>query len=72
MSIMSAESLTHTHADDHGHHDHGHHHHEEPPWYRKYVFSTDHKVISKQFMLASLIFLFIAGSFALMLRWQLA
>ena len=37
----------------------GHEHHDDLPWYRKYVFSTDHKVISKQFMLASLIFLFI-------------
>jgi len=56
------------HAHDHGH-DHAHH---DLPWYRKYVFSTDHKVIAKQFMLASLIFLFVGGAFALFLRWQLA
>jgi cytochrome c oxidase subunit 1 len=56
------------HAHDHGH-DHAHH---DLPWYRKYVFSTDHKVIAKQFMLASLLFLFVGGAFALFLRWQLA
>ena len=51
---------------------HTHEHHHELPWYRKYVFSTDHKVISKQFMLSSLFFLFIGGAFALFIRWQLA
>lgn len=50
-------------------HDHEHH---DMPWYRKYVFSTDHKVIAKQFMLASLVFLFVGGAFALFIRWQLA
>jgi len=52
-------------------HDHGHEHH-DLPWYRKYVFSTDHKVIAKQFMLSSLFFLFVGGAFALLIRWQLA
>lgn len=52
--------------------EHGHEHHHELPWYRKYVFSTDHKVIAKQFMLASLFFLFVGGAFALFIRWQLA
>ena len=50
--------------------DHAHHH--ELPWYRKYVFSTDHKVIAKQFLLSSLFFLFVGGAFALFIRWQLA
>ncbi len=54
------------------HHTNGHDHHHELPWYRKYVFSTDHKVIAKQFMLSSLFFLFVGGAFALFLRWQLA
>lgn len=61
------------HSTDVAHADHSHDHaHHDLPWYRKYVFSTDHKVIAKQFMLASLIFLFIGGAFALFLRWQLA
>ena len=46
--------------------------HHDLPWYRKYLFSTDHKVIAKQFMVSSLFFLFIGGAFALFIRWQLA
>lgn len=68
--LETHEHAAHAHHDEHGHHDH--HDHHELPWYRKYLFSTDHKVISKQFMLASMIFLFLGGLAALMLRWQLA
>ncbi|MBI3847444.1 MAG: cbb3-type cytochrome c oxidase subunit I [Planctomycetes bacterium] len=39
---------------------------------RKYVFSTDHKVIAKQFLWAGLIFLLIGGLLAMMIRWQWA
>lgn len=66
---MSTSTLQHGSAAEHDH-EHGHHH--DLPWYRKYVFSTDHKVISKQFMLSSLFFLFVGGAFALFIRWQLA
>ena len=68
---MSTSTLQHGSAAEHGH-DHEHEHHHDLPWYRKYVFSTDHKVISKQFMLSSLFFLFVGGAFALFIRWQLA
>lgn len=68
---MSTTTLQHGSAAEHGH-DHEHEHHHDLPWYRKYVFSTDHKVISKQFMLSSLFFLFVGGAFALFIRWQLA
>ncbi len=47
---------------------HGH----EASFLRTYVFSTDHKMIGKQFLFTSFIFLFIAGALALSLRWQLA
>jgi cytochrome c oxidase subunit 1 len=67
MSTATIETTT-THA----HEDHAHDHHHDLPWYRKYVFSTDHKVIAKQFLLSSLFFLFIGGAFALFIRWQLA
>ncbi len=51
----------------------GHGHVElEPNWFFKYVWSTDHKMIGKQFLFTSFIFLFIAGALALSLRWQLA
>jgi cytochrome c oxidase subunit 1 len=40
-------------------------------FWRKYLFSTDHKVIGIQFMFASLAFLVVAGALALMVRWQI-
>ena len=38
----------------------------------KYIFSTDHKVIAKQFLWYGLIMMIFGGLFALMVRWQLA
>jgi cytochrome c oxidase subunit 1 len=36
------------------------------------VFSTDHKVIGKQFLWLGLVFLAVAGSLAMLMRWQVA
>ena len=47
---------------------HGHH---DLPFIRKYVFSTDHKVIAIQFLLYSLVFLTLGGLLAMAIRWQL-
>ena len=44
----------------------------EPGFIRKYIFSTDHKVIGIQYALTSLAFLFIGLMLMLMMRWQLA
>ncbi|MFN2384574.1 MAG: cbb3-type cytochrome c oxidase subunit I [Gemmatimonadota bacterium] len=38
---------------------------------RKYVFSTDHKVIGCQFLFLSLFFLLVGGLLAMTIRWQL-
>ncbi|HWE23489.1 MAG TPA: cbb3-type cytochrome c oxidase subunit I [Myxococcales bacterium] len=47
--------------------------HPEPiSFWRRYIFSTDHKVIAKQFLWSGLIFLFIGGTLAMMIRWQWA
>ena len=46
-------------------------HHEEIPFIRKYIFSTDHKVIARQFLFLSLFFLLVGGLLAAMIRWQL-
>ena len=51
-------------------HAHGEHH--ELPFIRKYIFSTDHKVIGIQFLITTLIMLFVGGALALGVRWQLA
>jgi cytochrome c oxidase subunit I len=47
--------------------DHDHH----LSFIQKYIFSTDHKVIAKQFLFMSLLFLILGGTLALMMRWQL-
>ncbi len=39
---------------------------------RRYIFSTDHKTIAKQYLWLGLVFLLLTGALALLLRWQLA
>jgi cytochrome c oxidase subunit 1 len=52
---------------------HDEHPHPAPTgFWRKYVFSTNHKTIGKQYMLTSLFFLFVGGFLAMLMRWQLA
>ena len=46
-------------------------HHEES-FIRKYIFSLDHKMIGKQFLIYGLIMFFLGGGLALLFRWQLA
>ncbi len=47
--------------------------HPEPTsFWRKYVFSTDHKIIARQFLWAGLVFLLVGGLLAMMIRWQWA
>jgi cytochrome c oxidase subunit 1 len=48
------------------------HEHVELSFVRKYIFSTDHKIIGIQFLFSSLIFLTVGGSLALFFRLQLA
>ena len=60
----------HTHAGNGAHDDH-HDHHELGFW-RKYIFSTDHKIIGIQYGLTGLAFLFIGFLLMLLMRWQLA
>ncbi|HUO05757.1 MAG TPA: cbb3-type cytochrome c oxidase subunit I [Candidatus Binataceae bacterium] len=48
-------------------------HHEAPAGFvRRYIFSTDHKVIAKQYMILSLTMALIGGFTAYLIRWQLA
>lgn len=59
----------HGHAEEHGHGDgHGHH----GSFISTYVFSTDHKMIGKQFLITTLLCLMVGGALALGVRWQLA
>jgi cytochrome c oxidase subunit I len=54
-----------------GHHATEAEHHHELGFIRTYIFSTDHKMIAKQFMFVSLMFMLIAGLLAGLVRWQL-
>jgi cytochrome c oxidase subunit 1 len=57
----------------HDPHAHGHEHeHHELGFWRKYIFSTDHKVIGIQYGLCGLVFLFFGFCLMMMMRWQLA
>ena len=47
------------------------HGHDDRSFIRKYVFSTDHKIIGIQFLFLSLIGLLVGGLLAMMIRWQL-
>src|SRR3989449_2847544 len=48
-----------------------HAHHEPMSFWRKYIFSTDHKIIGIQFLFVSLFFLLVGGLLAMQIRWQL-
>ena len=47
-------------------------HHEEPGFWRKYIFSTDHKVIGIQYGLTGLLFLLFGFFLMMVMRWQIA
>ncbi|HMP83443.1 MAG TPA: cbb3-type cytochrome c oxidase subunit I [Verrucomicrobiota bacterium] len=47
-------------------------HHEEPGFWSKYIFSTDHKVIGIQYGLTALVFLLFGFFLMMMMRWQIA
>ncbi|MFQ5568836.1 MAG: cbb3-type cytochrome c oxidase subunit I [Rhodothermales bacterium] len=57
-----------THALEHTHDAH----HEELSFWRKYVFSTDHKIIGLQYGFTALFFLFFGFCLVMLMRWQLA
>jgi len=51
---------------------HGDHHHEELSFWRKYVFSVDHKVIGIQYAVSGMFFLLFGFGLMMLMRWQLA
>jgi cytochrome c oxidase subunit 1 len=54
----------------HAHVAHGEHH--DLGFIRTYIFSTDHKMIARQFLFMGLFMLIVGGLLALVVRWQLA
>jgi cytochrome c oxidase subunit 1 len=55
----------------HGSHDAHHEHHHHETFITKYVFSQDHKMIAKQFLVTGMIWAFIGGLFSVIFRFQL-
>ena len=68
---MSSATIT---ADEANHDDHGHdgHDHHEISFWKKYVFSTDHKVIGIQYGLTALFFLLFGFLLMMFMRWSIA
>ena len=72
---MSNEAVLHTHATTEVHHDahgdhHGEHHHHET-FITKYVFSQDHKMIAKQFLITGMVWAVLGGLMSVLFRLQL-
>ena len=66
---MSHEAALHTH-ESHGHDDHGHHEHHDT-FLTKYVFSQDHKMIAKQFLITGMVWAVLGGLMSVLFRLQL-
>ncbi|MBI2272300.1 MAG: cbb3-type cytochrome c oxidase subunit I [Bacteroidetes bacterium] len=71
---MSNEAVLHAHSDAathdaHGDHHHEHHHHET--FISKYVFSQDHKMIAKQFLITGMFWAVLGGLMSVLFRLQL-
>jgi len=64
---MSTEAHNHSA----GHEDHGHHHHKDT-FITKYIFSIDHKMISKQYLITGLFMGVIGIAMSILFRLQLA
>jgi cytochrome c oxidase subunit I len=64
----------HVHSAVHGHDDHGHdheHEHHEGNFWTKYIFSEDHKVIAKQFLITGIFWALLGGTLSVIFRLQL-
>ncbi|MBX7126748.1 MAG: cbb3-type cytochrome c oxidase subunit I, partial [Cyclobacteriaceae bacterium] len=60
----------HVHTDVHHHDDHGHDEHHGNFW-TTYVFSQDHKVIAKQFLITGMFWALLGGTLSVIFRLQL-
>jgi cytochrome c oxidase subunit I len=69
MTPTATLQEVHVHPSHDTHHaEHGHHH---ETFITKYVFSQDHKMIAKQFLITGMIWAFIGGLFSVIFRFQL-
>jgi cytochrome c oxidase subunit I len=70
---MSTEAISHEQgvSTAHVHHDTHHDHHHKETFITKYVFSQDHKMIAKQFLITGMVWAIIGGLFSVLFRLQL-
>ena len=68
---MSNEAILHQHATGTHDADHAHEHHHHETFITKYVFSQDHKMIAKQFLITGMVWAIIGGLFSVIFRLQL-
>lgn len=64
---MAVANMSSHHADTHDHHDHDH----SQSFITKYIFSTDHKMIAKQFLVTGIFWAIIGGFLSILFRLQL-
>ena len=67
---MSAVAHNHGHDNDHGHDDHEHHH--KDTFVTKYIFSIDHKMIAKQYLITGILMGIIGIGMSMLFRTQIA
>lgn len=76
MEVNPNNSMAHdVHVDEHAHgHSHDHHGHDdhEDNFWSKYIFTTDHKMIAKQFLNVAIFMAFLAMFMSLIFRMQIA
>jgi cytochrome c oxidase subunit I len=63
MSTAHLDSMDEMEHDDHGHH--------EQSFISKYIFSTDHKTIAKQFLISGILWAIVGGLLSVIFRLQL-
>ncbi|MBR2649434.1 MAG: cbb3-type cytochrome c oxidase subunit I [Sediminibacterium sp.] len=68
-AVFQAPAAAGTHHDVHGDH-HGEHHHHET-FITKYVFSQDHKMIAKQFLITGMVWAVLGGLMSVLFRLQI-
>ncbi len=70
--MANAHVELHAHTQDgHEHDDHHEHEHHEQSFIRTYIFSEDHKIIAKQFLITGLLWALIGGAMSGLFRMQL-
>src|SRR6056300_1558099 len=69
MESTESKELHDTHHDAESH---GADHHHDPGFWRKYIFSTDHKIIGIQYGITSLLFMLVGFFLIAAMRWSIA